>query len=271
MPNFVSIRQLSPLSIFITLCGFYTIDCRKEKFRQTTQAYCWVVSAFYFVACAVFLFHWSFSLEKLTEISVIFVLPDTAGLVTFTYYRVKHDNRDNVYNGNFENLDDVDENLESVAHLGEQNLYLQSEYKVYTMITISSLIYVAYKHYCVFSVSKCRNNKICEIQTTYASIIRLSLHVFTVLLALRFLYVLFRIYISIFGVRHVIQSIKKLGATRVAWVSQASVPGTAYRVENRQRSLRKFFLAFACIGDGFSTANSLYKYLVLFQLIRPLF
>lgn len=105
---------MSLLSMWTTLCGFYTFDSHNTKLMRTVKVYCCVASVLYFVSCLAYLFHWLLTVEEVTYGTVAFLFMDTVSIIMFTYYRIMYIKYHDDYHSVYENLDYVDKCLESV-------------------------------------------------------------------------------------------------------------------------------------------------------------
>lgn len=124
-------------------------------------------------------------MEPVTDISISYILMDAATLATLTYYSVKHINHHNVYNSIFENLDYVDDCLQSIDDYRLHTVTLKIVCNLYTVITISVHIYIAYDYFQLIATLK--YHETLDVYTTYSVVIRWSFHVFTAMHSVRLL------------------------------------------------------------------------------------
>lgn len=106
-------KQMLPLTILTTLCGIYTADCRNTKLRYTMQTYCRLISMVLIACSTAYLLEKVYTVE-LTYVSVAFLCMDIVSLITFIYYRLKYVKHYDVYNSIFENINYIDNCLQSV-------------------------------------------------------------------------------------------------------------------------------------------------------------
>lgn len=137
----------------------------------------------------------------------------------------------------------------------------------------------AYYAYCFITGRDYFRNKemlLHEIDPLYKIAINVSFHIFTQLILLVIIYLLWMIRQYLRHVRRVIQIIDEVGMRNVVWTSPTSMPAastseTANFILERKKCLMKIQSLCTSINNTFSACTDFYKCFVCFQLIVSVF
>lgn len=273
-------KQMSPLSICSTLCGFYTVDCRNTMLKQTVQAYCWVLSLLYIILCIANLIHNICLMQHTNNASVTFLFMDIVSILTFAYYRVKFIKHHDAYNSINLNVDYADNCLQNhgnkIRHVSLKVVYIM--YFVTTIVGYVHYVY-EYKHIRAFLIhgdNLVLHYLIFDVLSSSTALLKFSFHFSIKLLSLQFIFVLCRICNILCSIHCAVQSINKIGATRFAWASHILIPlvNTPNRssvFEAKRKHIKNIQFVCTSVSNTLRTTAKFYKYFVWFQLIATIF
>lgn len=260
-------RPMLPLTVFKTLCGFYTAGCRNTKLRLTVQAYCAVVSFAYFVFCTAYLMHKTITVPQ-TPVSFSFTFMDTVTTITLTYYRVQYIKHYDVNNNVFENIQFVDSCLESFDIIRISSMNYRSLITVYFIVSTLLHTYISYLDLWVHKqMFQEREIPHYDIDTPCMSTAKVLFILFGNLLTHEFLYLLYTAYKAASSARCVVQSFED---RNFAWTNHRASRRSNTLMTNL-RYLKTIQAACTAVNDAYSTMQNFYSYFVCFNIIVYIF
>ena len=268
-------RHMLPISLFTTLCGFFTVFCSNRKLKSVVQGYCCATTVFCFPSWVVFLLYKVYTMN-ITYPNVVFLIVDTLGIMTFSYYQVKYIKRQKNHKNIFKIIEYVDSRLESCSIKVSDLKYLIAN-SVYTTITFSFHTYIT----CRFLLRdkeelELRGNVFVGHNATYTLLVPIGLSILSQLLSLQLLYLLHMILVRLRCVRKVIEDGDKINVRRICWASRTSISivSTSRSSDNlleQKNYFNEIRVLSTCIHDAFTVFTNFYKHLVCYQVILSVF
>lgn len=183
------------------------------------------------------------------------------------YYIIYH----GVYNSILRSMDYLGTCLESVG-VTVPYVKVRIVCIICILMTIATHLYNAYIHYRIVIALIHKEKLLVDVYTTYGSLVKNnSFYVFTILLFLQYLYVLFKLYYSVWCVRNAVEGVERIEAIRSAWTTDTYDLQRSNLLEVMQRRFEKIHLMSTCVSNSVRAVEHFYKHLTCFQLIAAIF
>ena len=177
--------------------------------------YCWATSALFFVICTANFVLKAYTVE-VTYVSIGYLLMLPLCITTLCHYRVKFFKHQDEYNSILENMDRIDDLLES-AEVNIPYFKYQLVFITYSTLAIVIHIYAIIKFYWKDKPKLMdKGNVIVDVNTLYAHTVNAILLLCIHQLSLQIKHVLIIIYQKLCCIRYAVQDVGKLGIRNCA-------------------------------------------------------